>query len=168
METIIVSMESFSKRTGGARPPDATLEVHLGYWLRLVSNEVSGAFARSLHARQVSVAEWVALNQMSSSEAATPAKLAAAMGMTRGAISKVLDKLERKRLIARTTSPRDSRVQLLSLTAHARRTLPGLTEIADSNDRHFFSALAPGEQASLQRLLRTLAEAHGMTRIPVD
>jgi DNA-binding MarR family transcriptional regulator len=162
-------MESISKRTGATVGlPAASLEAHLGYWLRLVSNEVSSAFARALQERQVSVAEWVALNQLTGRAGVTPAALAAAMGMTRGAVSKVLDKLESKKLITRTTSPLDSRVHLLSPTAQARRILPGLTEIADSNDRRFFTALAPNEQASLRQLLRRLADAHGITRIPVD
>jgi hypothetical protein len=83
-------------------------------------------------------------------------------------VSKVLDKLEAKRLASRTTSQLDSRVQLLSLTARARRLLAGFTAIADSNDRHFFAALDADEQASLRTLLRKLAETHQMMRVPVD
>ena len=36
------------------------LEEHLGYWLRLVSNNVSASFARRLEKLDVSVSEWVA------------------------------------------------------------------------------------------------------------
>jgi DNA-binding MarR family transcriptional regulator len=61
----------------------------------------------------------------------TPASLAAAMCMTRGAVSKVLEKLETQKLVSRTTSLLESRVPLLSLTAQARRILPSLTEIVD-------------------------------------
>jgi DNA-binding MarR family transcriptional regulator len=88
--------------------------------------------------------------------------------MTRGAVSKILDKLERKSLVARTPSALDSRVYFLTLTTQGRRILPGLTKIADTNDGHFFDALAPKEQVSLRRLLQKLAEVHGITRIPVD
>ena len=167
METIIVSMETSSKRASITPDPPASLEAHLGYWLRLVSNEVSGAFARALQERQVSVAEWVALNQLTAKAALTPADLAATMGMTRGAVSKILDKLESKKLIARTASPLDSRSQLLSLTTAARRILPSLTEIADSNDKRFFARLDADQQASLRQILQRLAESHGMVRIPV-
>jgi hypothetical protein len=41
----------------------AKLENHLGYWLRLVSKQISAAFARALQERGLSVAEWVALLQ---------------------------------------------------------------------------------------------------------
>ena len=79
------------KPPSGARPASA-LEAHLGYWLRLVSNEVSHAFERALHEQDISVAEWVAINQLAAEAGLTPATLAATMGMTRGAVSKVLEK----------------------------------------------------------------------------
>lgn len=156
------------RNRSAADPPASTLETHLGYWLRLVSNEVSGAFARALQERQISVAEWVAMNQLAIRTGLTSTTLAATMGMTRGAVSKVLEKLETKKLVSRTASPLDSRIQLLCLTEQARRILPSLTELADSNDRHFFAALDLDEQASLRQLLRRLAEAHRIARIPVD
>jgi hypothetical protein len=105
-------------------PPAAALETHTGYWLRLVSNEVSGAFARTLQERQISVAEWVAMNQLETRAGLTAAKLAAAMGMTRGAVSKVLEKLATKKLVSRTTSPVDSRVQQLSRTGPTNSAKP--------------------------------------------
>jgi len=40
-----------------AKPDNSALEVHFGYWLRRVSNHVSGTFAKALQERQVSVAE---------------------------------------------------------------------------------------------------------------
>jgi MarR family len=76
------------------------LEAHLGYWLRLVSNEVSHAFERALHKQGISVAEWVAMNRLAAGTELTPAKLAATMGMTRGAVSKILDKLDSKNFFA--------------------------------------------------------------------
>ena len=145
-----------------------TLDIHLGYWLRLVSNHVSGNFARALQERSVSVAEWVALNQIQGGTDMTPARLADLMGMTRGAISKVLDKLQEKQWIVRTTSEEDNRVQFLSLTLQGRHALPTLATIADENDEHFFGALNPDEQATLRSLLRKLAELHRINSVPVD
>lgn len=148
------------------RPP--ALEVHLGYWLRLVSNRVSGTFARLLQERQLSVAEWVALNQIERGTEVTPAELADAMGMTRGAISKVLDKLESKHWITRTASREDHRVQWVSATRSGRRVLPELAAIADDNDSRFFGALDGDEQANLRKLLQKLADVHGINKLPVD
>ena len=146
----------------------AQLEKHLGYWLRLVSNQVSAAFARALQERGVSLAEWVVLAHLDAAPALSAVELAAAMGMTRGAISKVLDKLEAKEWIARAVSPADNRVQVLSLTRRGRRRLPELIGLADANDGHFFGALDASDQAQLRALLARLAQTHGLRSAPIE
>lgn len=148
--------------------PEPVLQSHLGYWVRLVSNHVSGAFARALQEHGLSVAEWVALNQIAQAASANPAGLADAMGMTRGAISKVLDKLQSKGLISRATREEDNRMQHLALTQQGKRALPELTAIADGNDDYFFGALDVNERARLRTILMKLADTHQMHNIPVD
>jgi len=151
----------------GKIPPNP-LHAHLGYWLRLVSNQVSGSFASALQERQLSVAEWVALNHVEMHPDITAASLADAMGMTRGAISKVLDKLQAKHWLLRTPSPQDSRAQLLALTRSGKRLLPAFTDMADANDNRYFSVLSANERRELRRLLQKLADAHRISAIPVD
>jgi DNA-binding MarR family transcriptional regulator len=172
METICVpwnlSGESHVPNASKEKVPPNPLHAHLGYWLRLVSNQVSGSFASALQERQLSVAEWVALNHVEMHPDITAASLADAMGMTRGAVSKVLDKLLTKNLLLRTPSPQDSRAQLLALTRSGKRLLPALTDIANGNDNHFFSVLAAGERSELRKLLQKLADAHPFSAAPVD
>ncbi len=172
MASIFVSVETNNREhsadsvSSSLRPlPD--LEVHLGYWLRRVSNHVSGTFTRALHARQVSVAEWVALHYIRSLPEVTPGELAHALGLTRGAVSKVLDKLEGRHWIARVTKPDDNRVQLLSLRPKGRRVLPDLASIADRNDQRFFGCLSPEERATLKRLLQKLTDTHQFSDVPI-
>ena len=81
----------------------SSLESHLGYWIRYVSNHVSHAFALKLAAVRVTVAEWVVLRELYEAESA-PSALAERLGMTRGAISKLADRLIDKALIARRAS----------------------------------------------------------------
>ncbi len=162
-------METKSGRNlPGGKQAGAALEIHLGYWLRRVSNRVSGAFVRALHAQSVSVAEWVLLRHLQERQSMTPGELADALGLTRGAVSKVLDKLVEKNWIARATKPEDNRVQLISMTRHGRRALPQLAEIADRNDREFFDCLDADERATLQRLLRKLADFHRIKDVPIQ
>lgn len=146
----------------------AGLEAHLGYWLRRVSNHVSGAFARALQEQQVSVAEWVVLAEVGGRRDSRPAELADHLGLTRGAVSKVLDKLEAKKWIARRTMADDNRVQLLSLTRQGQRVLPELADIADHNDERFFNCLDTKEQETLRLLLRKLTEFHQIQVVPVE
>jgi DNA-binding MarR family transcriptional regulator len=158
----MVSMES----DRSAQP--TRLETHLGYWLRRVSNAVSGSFVRSLQARQTSVAEWVLLRHLHDRKQATPGELAEALTMTRGAISKVIDKLQAKDWIRSRITPEDNRVQLLSLTAAGRRVVPELADIADHNDDQFFAFLNAGERRLLRGLLIKLANHHQIRDVPFE
>lgn len=118
--------------------------------------------------RQVSVAEWVALSQIDERPEIRPAELSDATGLTRGAISKVLDKLEERRWITRKTLQADNRGQVLSLTQPARRAMPKLKAIADRNDRRFFDCLDAKEKATLALLLRKLTASHDIRDVPVE
>src|SRR5215831_9975735 len=111
----------------------SALQSHLGYWMRLVSNHVSGAFAEKLSARQVSVAEWVALRELYDC-AQSPSLLAQKMGITRGAVTKLADRLLARKLVTRAASAEDGRAQILSLTGQGRALVPHLAALADRND----------------------------------
>lgn len=149
-----------------SKAPD--LELHLGYWLRRVSNHVSGAFARALQAKRTSVAEWVVLCHIQKHPGITPGEVAEALELTRGAVSKVIDKLEAKKLVVLAAKPMDRRVQLLSLTRVGSRILPQLAKIADQNDQAFFDCLEAGEKDALRRLLGKLAQTHQISRVPIE
>jgi DNA-binding MarR family transcriptional regulator len=144
------------------------LTAHLGYWLRYVSNHVSQAFARKVEAHGVTVAEWVLMRQLLDEEALAPSRLAARMGMTRGAVSKLADRLIAKSLLARIADPQDGRAQTLSLTRAGRAMVPKLAALADANDAEFFEHLAPKDRAALLSTLRQIVERRGLKSLPVD
>ncbi|HEX3837722.1 MAG TPA: MarR family transcriptional regulator [Steroidobacteraceae bacterium] len=141
---------------------------HLGYWLRYVSNHVSQAFARKVEAHGVTVAEWVLMRQLLDEEALAPSRLAERMGMTRGAISKLAERLIAKSLLARTADPHDGRAQTLSLTRAGRSMVPKLAALADANDAEFFDHLAPKDRAALLRTLREIVVKRDLKSLPVD
>src|SRR6185437_9880992 len=117
------------------------LEAHLGYWLRFVSNQVSHAFSQRLATCGVTTAEWVVLRDLYDHVSVAPHQLAARLGMTRGAISKLADRLARKSLITRTIASEDRRYQSLALTPAGRTLVPKLSAVADENDSAFFARL---------------------------
>jgi DNA-binding MarR family transcriptional regulator len=149
-----------------AQPSD--LQTHLGYWLRMVSNAVSQSFARKVEAEGVTVAEWVFLRTLHDVEPVAPSGLAERMGMTKGAISKLADRLCAKVLIVRTANPDDGRGQTLSLTAASHALVPRLAALADRNDAEFFDALTPGERVLLRRILSKIAHDRQLTTAPTN
>jgi DNA-binding MarR family transcriptional regulator len=148
--------------------PVSDLTSHLGYWLRYVSNHVSLAFARKVETHGVTVAEWVFMRHLLEVEALAPSRLAERMGMTRGAISKLSDRLLAKALVKRTDDRSDGRAHTLSLTPAGRALVPKLAALADANDVEFFAHLSPKERARLLRILQDVVEKRGLTRVPVD
>jgi DNA-binding MarR family transcriptional regulator len=127
--------------TRNEKPSDLTM--HLGYWLRLVSNQVSHAFASKLSTQGVTVAEWVLLRGLFGKEHVAPSELADSLGMTRGAISKLSDRLTAKGLISRTAHQQDGRAHTLALSREGKALVPALAKLADINDQAFFSCLSP-------------------------
>ena len=147
----------------------ASLTAHTGYWLRMVSNAVSQEFARQVADEGVTVAEWSFMRTLYDDEdGLAPSALAARMGMTRGAISKLADRLIDKKLVARTDSLEDKRAHSLSLTDAGRAKVPVLASLADQNDDAFFGVLTTEEHATLLRILQALADRRGMKTTPVD
>ncbi|MEP9353314.1 MarR family transcriptional regulator [Xanthobacter sp. KR7-65] len=152
-----------------ARSDDVPLlEAHLGYWLRYVSNQTSHAFAAKLAARGVTVAEWVVLRELYDCASLVPSALADRLGMTRGAISKLADRLEAKALAARGADRDDRRFQTLALTPAGRALVPELARLADANDTEFFGHLAPEDRAGLEAVLRDIVRRKGLKAIPID
>ncbi|WP_372715692.1 MarR family winged helix-turn-helix transcriptional regulator [Novipirellula sp.] len=146
----------------------SALENHAGYWLRYVSNHVSHAFAQKVEAQGVTVSEWVLLRQMFGTGAANPSQLAEAVGMTRGAVSKLVERLLQKKLAVRSFSEGDRRYQTIKLTAAGKRLVPVLARLADENDREFFGHLTPEERTGLVNLLQEIVRRHGWKDLPVD
>jgi DNA-binding MarR family transcriptional regulator len=164
METKIDSVETTITKT----PHLPQLESHLGYWLRRVSNAVSGTFARALQERQTSVAEWVLLRELHERGQTAPGELADSLGLTRGAVSKIVDKLDAKGWIHTEAKEGDSRFRLLSLTRAGRRSLPVLAQIADQNDARYFDCLSAREKSTLRELLAKLTDHHRIQDTPTE
>ncbi|KCZ92459.1 MarR family winged helix-turn-helix transcriptional regulator [Hyphomonas johnsonii] len=149
-------------------PPVSALTDHLGFWLRAVSNHVSHAFAGKLAAEGVTVAEWVMMRALYAAEPMAPSRLADEMGMTRGAITKLADRLIGKGLVVREASPDDARAQTLALTRRGAARVPKLAALADRNDAECFGHLSGVDRETLERLLKQLAETGGVTTVPID
>jgi DNA-binding MarR family transcriptional regulator len=153
-------------KPGASQESVSDLRTHTGFWLRFVSNHVSLSFARKLAGSGVTVAEWVILREMFESSTTSPSALAGATGLTRGAVSKLVDRLVRKRLATRAEAAGDRRFQDIALTAAGRALVPRLAAIADRNDEEFFSQLPAEERERLVATLKKLVALNRLHKIP--
>lgn len=163
---MIVSLST--NRDGMAKRQTSELETHLGYWLRYVSNHVSHAFAGKLEARGVTVAEWALLRALFDHDTLAPSEIAERMGMTRGAISKLSDRLQAKSLIACMQGRDDRRWQTLALTSAGRALVPKLAALADRNDEEFFGHLSPADCATIADAMKEIVRRLGLKSIPTE
>lgn len=151
------------------KPKASELKSHIGYHLRVVSNAVSHLFARKLASSGVTVAEWVILREMySGNEKTSPSQVAELTGLTRGAVSKLIDRLLAKKLVARSESSSDRRYQDIKLTTNALKLVPKLACIADENDEYFFSAISDSEKKILIKIINKLTEQHKLSTNPTE
>lgn len=151
------------------RQPSSSLTRHIGFWMRRVSNHVSHAFARKLESHGVTVAEWVVLREMyAHHDKAAPSRVADLTGLSRGAVSKLIDRLRDKKLVTREASADDRRYQELELTKAAIALVPKLARLADDNDEEFFQKLSTSERTTLTDLLKKLAAIHTISKMPID
>ncbi|MDP3516972.1 MAG: MarR family winged helix-turn-helix transcriptional regulator [Pseudohongiella sp.] len=149
-------------------PSVSPLEAHLGFWMRFISNQVSGNFEKLLKSRDISVSEWVVMRTLYQREGVSHAELQFTLGMTKGATSKIVSRLEARALVERRISQRSGRDQLLTLTTEGNQLLPILAAIADRNDDLFFGHLPKKQRAELRQVLQALGLQHQITQAPVD
>lgn len=155
--------------TESRRPSASDLTSHIGFWMRRVSNHVSHSFARKLESSGVTVAEWVVLREMyRTGETTSPGTIAKLTGLSRGAISKLIDRLLDKKLVIRETSADDRRYQDIRLTDQAKRLVPKLSSLADENDEQFFSELSAAERKQLKKTLVKLVDIHRLQTLPIE
>ncbi len=146
----------------------SALDAHLGYWLCYVSNHVSHAFSLKVAARGATVAEWVVLRELFDAADLAPSVLADRMGMTRGGISKLVDRLEAKTLVIRKAGDGDRRYQALALTAKGRALVPELAALADTNDAEFFGHIGAADRKKVEAILKEIVQNKSLRTIPIE
>lgn len=112
--------------------------------------------------------EWVALRALYDKPGTNHADLIQALGMTKGATSKVVTRLEERGLVKRGMVEGSSREQLIALTRKGMELVPRLAAIADENDAYFFEHLSASEQAVLLNALKGLVAHHGLQGPPIN
>lgn len=146
----------------------SSLEDHLGFWLRFVSNHVSLRFQKLLENESVTVTEWVTLRTLWNESESSHATLIEALGMTKGAASKVINRLEEKGLAERKLVDGRAREQKLSLTIKGKMLVPRLAQLADENEDYFFAHMSQSEQNVLIDTLKSLVKHHQLKEFPMS
>jgi DNA-binding MarR family transcriptional regulator len=152
----------------GTATPVGGMDANLGYWLRFVSNHVAHAFRLKIEARGVTMSEWAVLRELHRLGTTSPGVLAGALGLSKGAVSKLVDRLVAKALVDRSVTEEDRRQQALVLTRTGRTLVPVLGRLAARNDAECFGHLPAGLPWHLMELMREIVRHHGWQEVPLQ
>lgn len=130
----------------------------LGELLRAAAARSMAALSQALAPQGITAAEYALLRALHQSGAVAPSALADTMGITRGAVTKLVDRLRAKRLLVRAAAGRaDRRYQTIALTGAGASLMPTLARLADAAERASFARLTPQARAALALSLQEIA-----------
>lgn len=143
------------------------LDAHLGYWLRRVSNQVWHSLRLKMEDKGITLAEWVVLRELYDGDR-RPSAVAEKLGVTRGAISKLSERLVASLMITQKADARDGRRQMLALTDLGRAIVFVLAVAVEENEKEFFGDLDPDTRALIVSTLREIIRRRGLGAAPMD
>lgn len=134
------------------------LEDNLGYLLNRCALTIAAQFEKELALFDVTLAQWGALIAIDAGRASTPSELARAVGIDKGAATRLIARLSAKKLVEREENLEDGRSTLLTLSAEARELMPTLTALSKKVNNEMLALLSPSEGRQLKVLLANLTE----------
>jgi MarR family transcriptional regulator, organic hydroperoxide resistance regulator len=100
-----------------------------------------------------------ALGNLAERSGRTVSELGAAVGARPATLTGILDRLERRSLIARTTRPGDRRAVLIELTADGAQVAARVHRTMGAVERRALAGLSPDVVDAARTVLRALTEA---------
>jgi DNA-binding MarR family transcriptional regulator len=132
-----------------------SLQDDIGYWLSRLRIKVHSSFLAKLAKHNIAIPEWRILISLYNKDASNIVELADFIEVDKGAVSRVLDKMELNGLVARQPG-KDRRSSIVILTKKGERLTPKLAQLAELNEKEFFSGLSEVEKKQLKAILKKL------------
>jgi DNA-binding MarR family transcriptional regulator len=151
-----------------AKAHDHPLEGQLSYWLRFLSSRSDRALAAKLAEHKISTTEWLLLRDLQEYDGLVPSVIAKRLGITRGAVSKLVDRLEARHLVAQYDSETDDLYQVIALGEKGEDLAVELVALADRHEAEFFGHLKRADRDLLLTTLRDIAQRNELEAPPID
>lgn len=129
--------------------------------IRLINRlrvELIDAMDRELAQFDISAPQLIVLASVANNEADSASKLCRSISYDPGAMTRMIDRLEQKRLIRRVPHPDDRRATNLELTAAGKALYPQLIGAKETVQAQFLRGFSKDEVATLEGLLNRLLE----------
>ena len=136
------------------RPEDYRPDDSAAYLMRRILTCMAAEVDQALEPRDLTHAQWVPLFKLHLGHASTVAELARECQLDTGAMTRLLDRLEAKGLVARVRSSEDRRVVNLELTKEGREAARHIPTVLCKVQNAFLQGLSVEEWQQLKDLLR--------------
>ncbi len=143
-------------------PSNFPLHNSYTFWISRLAATMQEAFNARLKEYDVTWPQWMVLNVLSEKQATTPATVAAAIGVDRSAVTRLLDRLEKKHLVLRQHDKLDRRSISLGITAKGLELMARLDQAAAEHQQQFLSKLHSTEHRSFRGNLQKLLKSGGV------
>jgi DNA-binding MarR family transcriptional regulator len=140
------------------RPENYQPDESAVYLMRRILTLVAAEVDEALEPRDLTSAQWVPLLKLHLGEASSVAELARECQLDTGAMTRLLDRLEAKGLVARVRSLEDRRVVNLELTKEGREAARQIPAALCEVQNAFLQGLSIEEWQQLKSLLRRVLD----------
>ena len=132
----------------------------IGRLMTLVKGALMDALEGELAPFDITAAQFVVIVNLAGGATASPSTLCRGAAYDPGAMTRMIDRLERKKLVRRVRSPQDRRKVIVELTSEGRAVYPDLIAGAVRVLNRFLHGFSKSEVRQLEDLLhRMLANA---------
>jgi DNA-binding MarR family transcriptional regulator len=132
----------------------------VGYHLRMAQVTVFKDFDRELADLDITPAIFGVLEVLQHNKGLTQSRLAAAIGLDRSSLVPLLDKLEKRALVAREASQTDRRSNHLFLTSEGKQLLNKADKRVRLHEQRILAGLTKTETKQLINLLSKIGQAN--------
>ena len=128
----------------------------VGRLLTQVKLSMSDALDEELEPLGITSAQFVILVMLADADTESASNLCRSASYDQGAMTRMIDRLERKNLVRRVRSPDDRRRVNLELTAEGRAVYPKLIAAAASVNNRFLRGFSKADAGKLEDLLNRM------------
>tara|TARA_R110002072_G_scaffold171703_4_gene325404 strand:+ start:11537 stop:12055 length:519 start_codon:yes stop_codon:yes gene_type:complete len=148
-----------AKKTGrDSDGHDRHLGPKLGFLLNDLSKMISQVWDSRMKHADLTRSQWRAIGHVSRTPGITQIDLSEALGVGRMAVTGIIDRLEKKKLLLRKPDNIDRRVKKVYCTAKAKKLLPSMQDIGDIVLKDMTSNLSKHQ---IKQLITSLENMHG-------
>jgi DNA-binding MarR family transcriptional regulator len=144
-----------------ASAPPVTLHESAGYRLNRAAAATGALFEQALAPYGVTRAQYTVLVALHDGTTTSALEIGRLLGADAASVSRLVDRLVAKELLARTPSTTDRRSIELALTAAGKKLIPSLKKAARSCNESYLEGISETDRA---RLFRTLEKIHANCR----